>query len=107
GLYSVATGATLNFAAGTRTLNGGADISGAGTVTVSGAIVNANVALSLAASNTALVVSSGTLSFNTVAAVSLPSLVLSGSGTLGGTAAVTVTGRFDVTASGSSLSGPG
>ena len=51
-------------------------------------------------------VSGGALSFNTTAAVALPSLVLAG-GTLGGTAAVTVSGAFDVTVSGSVLSGSG
>ena len=42
-----------------------------------------------------VVIGGGSLNFN--AAQSLPSLVLAG-GTLGGTAAVTVTGEFDVTA---------
>jgi hypothetical protein len=55
--------------------------------------VNGSAASGLLAPAT---VSGGTLSFNTAAAVSLPSLVLAW-GTLGGTAAVTVTGQFDVT----------
>ena len=49
-------------------------------------------------------VSGGSLSFNAPVPQSLPSLVLAG-GTLGGTAAVTVTGTFDVTVNGSTLSG--
>src|SRR5206468_8301433 len=49
--------------------------------------------------------SGGALNFNG-AAVVLPSLVLSG-GVLGGTAAVTVTGSFNVTVNGSMLSGTG
>ncbi len=102
GVYSVAAGAALNFQGGTRTLGAGSDITGAGTVTVAGATVTVNVSLTLAASNTALVISSGTLSFN--ATQSVPSLVLAG-GTLAGTGVVTVTGTFSVTVSGSVLRG--
>ena len=85
---------------GTRALATGSDISGAGTVTVSGATVTANVVLSLVG-GTAVVISAGVLSFS-AGAQAVPSLVLSG-GTLTGTAAVTVTGRFDATVSGSVL----
>ena len=94
GVYAIAAGGSLNFVGGTRSFDAGTDITGAGSLTVSGATVNANVPLTLAGT-TGVVISGGSLNFN--AAQSLPSLVLAG-GTLGGTAAVTVTGEFDVTA---------
>ena len=103
GVYAVAAGAALNLVGGTRTFDTGSDVTGAGSLTVSGATVNANVPLSLA-SNTGLVISSGTVNFNSATPVSLPSLVLAG-GTLAGTGAVTVTGEFDVTST-SLLTGP-
>ena len=104
GLYSLATGTGLDFSGGSRTLGTGADVSGPGTLTIGGATVNANVPLSLAAQGTALVVSSGTLSFNAPTPQTVPSLVLGG-GTLTGTGDVTVTGTFNVTVSTSLLSG--
>ena len=51
-------------------------------------------------------VSGGDLNFNTTSAVSLPSLVLTG-GSVGGAAAVTVTGVFEVSGSYATLSGTG
>ncbi|HEY3182667.1 MAG TPA: hypothetical protein VGJ77_07535, partial [Gaiellaceae bacterium] len=126
GVYAVAAGATLEFVGGTRNLQLGSDVGGAGTLVVSGGTVNANASLAIAATGAALNVSGGALNVNTSAvsgllapvtlsggvlsfnsaAVVLPSLTLSG-GALGGTAAVTVIGRFDVTVSNSALSGTG
>ncbi|MFS6826944.1 beta strand repeat-containing protein [Cyanobium sp. ATX-6F1] len=126
GSYAVDAGTTLNFSSGTRDLNAGSNITGLGTLSVSGATVNANNLLDIASTGTPLTVASGALNLNgsaitgTLAPVSisggalnvnttnpitLPSLVLSG-GTLGGTGDVTVSGAFDVTSS-SYLSGPG
>ena len=117
GLYDVDTGTTLNFSGGTRNLGAGTNITGLGTLAVSGATVNANNLLGIAATGAALNVSSGvlnvnggaaagtlapvtvsggTLNFNTTSAVTLPSLTLN-TGALGGTGAVTVTGAFNVT----------
>ena len=72
---------------------------------MSNATVNANVRLSLAASNTALVIG-GNSTAQLQCTQSLPNVVLAG-GTLGGAAPVTITGPFNVTVSGSTLAGPG
>ena len=128
GTYSVATGATLNFGAGTRTLLDGSRIDGTGSLSVSSATVTINGALAIAATGAGLAVTNGsltvngtavggnvapvtvgaggTLSFNTSAAITLPSLTLIG-GTLAGTANVTVTGAVDITGSSSVLAGTG
>src|SRR5262249_40355758 len=105
GVYGLASGTGLSLSGGTRTFATGSDVSGPGTLTASGATVNVNVPLSLAAASTALVISSGVMSFNATTQT-LPNLVMAG-GTLAGSAAVTVTGTFDVTVSGSVLTGPG
>ena len=127
GGVSVASGTVLNFAGGTRTLLAGSQVSGAGTLLVSGGTVHANGALGIAGTGAALrvtggvlnvngdavsgllapvTVSGGDLNFNTTSAVSLPSLVLTG-GSVGGAAAVTVTGVFEVSGSYATLSGTG
>ncbi|ROZ64162.1 CARDB domain-containing protein [Ramlibacter sp. WS9] len=128
GTYNVSAGTALYFVSGTRNLNAGSSITGAGAFSVAGATVNANGQLGIANTGTALVVSSGTLNvgssavsgtlvpvtisggtlnFNNASAVTLPSLAMSGGGTLGGTGAVTVAGAFNVTAGYSFLSGTG
>src|SRR5206468_4061673 len=48
GTYTVATGAQLSFAGGARTLDVGSDVTGAGTLAVTGGTVNVSVPLSLA-----------------------------------------------------------
>ena len=127
GVYSVASGAALNLAAGTRTLLAGSQVSGGGTLLVSGGTVHANGVLGIAGTGAALrvtggvlnvngdavsgllapvTVSGGDLNFNTTSAVSLPSLVLTG-GSVGGAAAVTVTGVFEVSGSYATLAGTG
>ena len=55
-VYAVDAGAALNFSGGTRNFDAGSDISGPGQLIVSGATVNASVPLSLAASDTALLI---------------------------------------------------
>ena len=61
GAYAVASGTVLNFAGGTRTLLEGSQVSGAGTLLVSGGTVHANGALGIAGTGAALRVTGGVL----------------------------------------------
>ncbi|MBP6900354.1 MAG: filamentous hemagglutinin N-terminal domain-containing protein [Burkholderiaceae bacterium] len=126
GSYAVASGATLDFSGGTRTLDTASSVSGAGTLRVSGATVHGNGTLGLVNTGAAIVVGSGTLNlggavsgtlaptsvsggtlnFNNSSAVTLPSLTLTG-GTIGGSGDVIVSGAFNVTGSYANLTGSG
>jgi hypothetical protein len=98
GTFAVANGATLDFA-GAYALTGGAGVSGAGNVTFSAGTVD--VAAPYALTGTTTIGSGGRANFNTAATV--PNLALSG--TLGGTAALTLPNVF--TWSGGTLTGSG
>jgi fibronectin-binding autotransporter adhesin len=109
GSYTVGAGTSLEFARGTRNLNSGASIGGAGEVAlVSGfsPVVNLNSGASYAPADTELRsgAAGGTLNLNTGSLVSLASLTVD-SGTLSGADDITVTGAF--TWSNSTISGSG
>ena len=93
----------LNFSGGTRTLSTGSNVTGLGTLSVSGAAVTVNNLLGIGTTGAGIGVSSGTLTIGVP--TSIATLNLSG-GTLAGTGNVTVTGAFNVTGS-STLSGTG
>ena len=124
GLYTVDGGATLNFSGGTRNLSAGSNITGTGTLAVSGATVNANAnsLLDIGTTGAALAISGGALTLNsaiTLAGLGMTAgtLVLNAdslingdvnfAGTLGGSGKVTVAGAFNVTGSSSFMSGTG
>jgi hypothetical protein len=119
GPFTVAAGATLDFAGGTHSLSAAATVSGAGAVQVSGGTVSAGGAWTLAAVQVTAgavtltggysvsgttTVSGGTANFSSVAAQTSGALTQSG-GTIGGSGLLTVAGAFPW--SGGSLSGGG
>ncbi len=92
GDFSAAGGTTLEFSGtATRTISGGGSVTGAGGVEFSGGTTTITSTYSI--SNTT--VSGGTVNFNGASAQAFPNLLLSGSGTLSGTAAVNITTLFD------------
>jgi len=101
GVFSVASGATMDFNAGTHDLTGGSNVTGAGDVSVSGNPATVNVAGSYAVTGNTNI-SSGTLNFNVPTSIS--GGTLSG-GTLAGSGTVTLTGALNWT--GGTMSGVG
>ena len=78
--------------------NAGTNVTGSGTLSVTGATVNVNNLLEIGTTGSAVSVSSGALNVNT--ALSIDTLSLSG-GTIGGTEAVTVAETFNARATAS------
>ncbi|MBI3480773.1 MAG: filamentous hemagglutinin N-terminal domain-containing protein [Nitrosomonadales bacterium] len=120
GTFNIATGATLNFSAGTHNLSNASAITGTGTVvfsggtdtitgsvaatilTNSGATTNLNGAMTSPTVN----VSAGTLNLNNTLGTSIAALNLSG-GTLGGTGAITIPAGGTFAWSGGALASTG
>ena len=107
------TGSTLQFSGGTRTLNAGASVSGAGSVVFSGGTITLNDAYNVGGTTTfngatvdvngtyasggGLTLSAGSVSFDTPAAtLTFPGMTVSG-GTLTGTDNFVVSGPFNWT----------
>ena len=92
GDFSAAGGTTLEFSGtASRTISGAGSVTGAGGVEFSGGTTTIISTYSI----TNTTVSGGTVNFNQASAQALPNLLLSGSGTLSGTAAVNITTLFD------------
>ena len=101
GTYNVASGTTLNLSSGTRSVTASGNITGAGSLNISGAIVNyAGTVFGL---GTNININGGTFNINSDQTLANP-FTLS-SGTLGGSGTVTVTGGSSL--SGGTLSGAG
>jgi len=101
GTYNVASGTTLNLSGGTRSVTASGNIAGAGSLNISGAIVNyAGTVFGL---GTNININGGTFNINSDQTLANP-FTLS-SGTLGGSGNVTVTGGSSL--SGGTLSGVG
>ncbi|MEI9864605.1 MAG: CARDB domain-containing protein [Limisphaerales bacterium] len=90
GAFTATTGTTLQFGGGAHTLAGSATISGTGNLLVNNGTVDFNGNSSVI---TPLTITAGAVYFNNAASgmVNLPSLIMNGSGTLGGPNPVTTT----------------
>ncbi len=100
GTFTVAVGATLNFAGGTHNLENGAGLTGAGTVAFTGATVNFNGTVTSAA---LLSFAGGTVNFNGAATTAIANLLPGGS--FQGSGNLTITGALNWT--GGVMSGSG
>ena len=106
GLYAIGSGATLQFNGGTRNLNGGSDVTGAGAVNVSAGTVNVNGSYGISGTGTTSL-TGGNLNFN-VAVTLANAFTLTGGETvtLGGSGNVTLNGAFNWTG-GADIGGSG
>ena len=96
GSYNISSPATLQLSGGTRNLNSGAAINGAGNITFNGGTTNLNSGATDGLSG-ATTISGGTVNFNDN--FTLPLLTLS-TGTLGGTGNLTLSGALNTWSAG-------